>query len=124
MIVLVTGSRHHDVDRVRDHIVEWVRSNLKDPGERVVIIHGDASGADAGAHFASLEPEWGELRLPAQWNVHGKSAGPRRNREMPALVRPDVCLAYPLPDSRGTLDMIQHARELGIETHVFSEEDL
>lgn len=123
MIVLVTGSRDQKRLDVAGHIVTWVSNAIAErPTERVIIVHGDASGADQGAHLAALTKEWGEFRLPAQWLVHGRVAGPRRNREMADLLRPDVVLAYPMPDSKGTLDMIAYAQGLGVPVHVFDSQ--
>lgn len=75
------------------------------------LVHGAARGADA------LAARWAVLRgvpqtpVPAQWHIHGKSAGRRRNREM--LDRGiDVVLAF--PGGRGTEDMVNAAQERGI----------
>lgn len=47
----------------------------------------------------------------ADWPKHRKAAGPIRNRKMAALGK--QLIAIPDPDSRGTIDMIEAAREAG-----------
>jgi hypothetical protein len=120
MKVLVTGSRDHDPEWVRDQVVRWVRENA--PAERVTVIHGDAPGADWGAHLASQSiTECAEVRVPAQWTTFGKPAGPRRNAEMLEDYQPDVVLAFPLGESRGTRDCIAQATRRGVEVLVYEE---
>lgn len=122
MKVLVTGSRNHDPEWVCAKIIEYVNGYRPDgemtpsdaeyePHRRLVIIHGDATGADQGAHLASLRiPECVEIRVPARWVTLGKAAGPRRNIEMLDTYYPDVVLAFPLGESRGTRHCMREAR--------------
>jgi hypothetical protein len=75
------------------------------------IIHGAASGAD------EIADKWAkERRIPcavfrADWCQYGKSAGPRRNREM-LLHKPDLVVAF--PGGRGTADMVRAAKAAGV----------
>lgn len=77
------------------------------------IIHGAASGAD------TLAEEWAERmavsrhRFPAQWDRHGKAAGPIRNQAMIDKGRPHLVIAF--PGGRGTTDMVKRARAAGID---------
>lgn len=77
-----------------------------------VLIHGDARGAD---HLAG---EWARdrkvpcRRYPADWEKHGKSAGPRRNQQMLDEGRPDLVMAF--PGGAGTRDMVTRAKRAGI----------
>jgi hypothetical protein len=124
MKILVTGSRSHESLRITSHIRAWVRDNT-DPEERIILIHGGARGADDGANLATeFEKDWGEFRLPARWRALGRSAGPRRNREMIEYLSPDVCLAYPMPDSVGTYDMIEVVEKAGIPFFIFEKDEL
>lgn len=85
-----------------------------------VVIHGDCRGADriAGqiAQSLGLEVE----AFPADWETHGKAAGPLRNRQMLAEGRPDTVLAFHehLEASRGTADMVKKARAARIQVKV------
>lgn len=75
------------------------------------IIHGGATGAD------SLADEWASTTgtpcttYYANWQVHGRAAGPIRNAEMLAEM-PDVVVAF--PGGKGTADMVRQARAKGV----------
>ncbi len=77
-----------------------------------VIIHGGAQGAD------KLAGEWARLAripveiYPADWDKHGRAAGPLRNKRMIIEGKPELVLAF--PGGRGTANMVQQAREAGI----------
>jgi hypothetical protein len=61
------------------------------------------------------------LPFPADWNTHGKAAGPIRNRQMLKEGKPDVVLAFheDLGRSKGTADMVRAAKAAGIAVKVF-----
>jgi hypothetical protein len=77
------------------------------------IIHGAARGADR------LAGEWARTRniltteFPADWDHHGRSAGPIRNQRMLDEGLPDLVAAF--PGGAGTEDMITRARAAGIK---------
>jgi hypothetical protein len=115
MKVLITGSRHW-TDRT------LIETALRDAGATVVV-HGGCVGADMIAHALAL----GTLRLspknvriyPAKWEEHGRKAGPIRNQEMLDKEHTrrepiDAYLAFPLPESVGTHDMIRRCKKAGI----------
>jgi hypothetical protein len=65
-----------------DALAEWCGCSVKELLDSVVV-HGDCpGGADkvvdevAGGHGATVRA------YPADWHAHGRSAGPRRNRQM------------------------------------------
>jgi hypothetical protein len=84
---------------------------------RLIVVHGAARGADSIA--ATIAREWGvECEAhPAEWDTHGKAAGPIRNDKM-AKLGADLCLAFWDGQSRGTLDMIQRATKHGIPVRI------
>jgi hypothetical protein len=122
--ILVTGSRNWtDVSAVWGAIEAAIGDSME-----VTIVHGACpTGADQFAAewcemAASTADRYGrgvfiEERHPARWS-EGKSAGPRRNQEMVDLGA-DVCLAFPLPDSRGTRHCMAAAERAGIPVHVY-----
>lgn len=55
-------------------------------------------------------------RFPADWHTHGKKAGPIRNREMAEYAT--HLIAFPSKDSKGTRNMISHARKRGLRISV------
>jgi len=76
------------------------------------LIHGGARGVDqVAAHWAML---WGmEVEeYPADWDRHGKAAGPIRNIEMAANA--DALIAIWDGESRGTKQMIDHCITIGL----------
>ena len=118
--ILVTGSRNWtDVRTVyralTDHSAEAIRQ-----GRRVLVIAGDARGADALAAVWAVSHAVGGESHPADWEKHGKAAGPIRNQEMVDLGA-DICLAFPLGESRGTRDCMRRAEEAGIPVYNFGD---
>jgi YspA, cpYpsA-related SLOG family len=121
MRILVTGSRYWtDGAAVRGAIAEAMdeRGILTRSGaitEQVTIVHGSATGADRHAHqwAMSLRGLMVSEPHPANWASAGTAAGPIRNQEMVDLGA-DVCLAFPLGESRGTRDCMRRAAKAGI----------
>lgn len=70
----------------------------------------------------ALALKWADLngktarRFPADWNAYGKSAGPRRNREMGRYA--DALVAVWDGKSKGTGDMIKFAKTLRLPVYV------
>lgn len=79
----------------------------------VVVIHGDARGADKLAGAIAESAGITVLVFPADWNKHGRSAGPKRNQQMLDEGKPDLVLA--MPGGVGTADMIRRAKTVGIK---------
>lgn len=106
MRVIVCGSREwSDREAIADRLFDLP------PGS--TIVHGNAKGADRIA--AQEGQKLGHLieAHPADWERHGKSAGPIRNEHMASLGA-DLCLAFWDGRSRGTADMVDRAERHGI----------
>jgi hypothetical protein len=88
MKVLICGDRNW-TDKVT--IQEWLLK-LKDEGYDTVI-EGEARGADIIARKEAEKLGFNVLKHPADWDKHGKAAGPIRNREMLDL-NPELVLAF------------------------------
>lgn len=77
----------------------------------LTIIHGKAEGAD------DLADQWAVVNWvpieehPADWDKHGKAAGPIRNQEMLATGI-DYVIAF--PGGRGTAHMKKIAEKAGV----------
>ena len=56
--------------------------------------------------------------FPADWNKHGRAAGPIRNRDMAEYA--DCLVAF--EGGRGTQNMIKTAKELGLKVYDFGGE--
>jgi hypothetical protein len=78
-----------------------------------VLVQGGARGAD------QLASEWANDRgipqkiYPADWQKHGKGAGPIRNQQMLDAEPIDFVVAF--PGGSGTRDMITRAKAKGIK---------
>lgn len=113
MRILITGSRDWaDRDVIRRALIRAGQDAHVHP-QGVTVVHGGARGADQIA--GELAGEFGcmvEVHR-ADWDRYGKAAGHRRNAEMVALGA-DVCLAFPLGESRGTRGCMALAEKAGI----------
>ena len=110
-VVLVTGSRHWT-----DQNAVWAALQEEIGNELVAIVrHGACpTGADAMADaWCGTQPGIAVDRIPAAWDLMGKMAGPSRNTQMVNLGA-DICLAFPLKGSRGTIDCMTKAYRAGI----------
>lgn len=108
MRVLVCGGRdYNDETKMRTILQDYIY------GPEDVLISGAARGADSLA--AKLGSSLGAyvIEFPADWNKHGRSAGPIRNKQMLDEGMPDIVLAF--PGGRGTQNMIQQSRKAGVE---------
>lgn len=112
MRVLVCGGRDFNNQKALDEVLQYfdIRYNF------TTLINGGATGADR------LAAEWagicGKNRItvetyPADWNTHGKAAGPIRNSQMLDEGKPDLVIAF--DGGKGTDDMVNKAISAGIE---------
>lgn len=109
MRVLVGGGRDY-ADRKK--VFDTLDSIRKELGT-ITIIHGGASGADALALAWAMARGFDSLQFKADWNKHGRAAGPIRNQQMLDEGHPDLVIAF--PGGCGTADMVRRARASGIE---------
>jgi hypothetical protein len=115
MRVLVTGSR----DWTDGRAIYDALDRFNGAEERIeVVIEGGAMGADRIAR------QWGRgrglpvLTIEANWTFYDKSAGPVRNGWLLKYGQPDLVLAFPLPQSRGTWDMVKQAMMARVKVSV------
>lgn len=81
--------------------------------EDLIIIQGNARGADTMAYWWALENAMSEEHYSADWKTHGKKAGYLRNKQMLEEGKPDLVIAF--PGGKGTAMMVKLAKEAGIE---------
>lgn len=110
MRVIVCGGRDYD-DR---EAVYQALATLHAKHDLLVIIHGGAKGADSlAAEYASQSKKPCHLICEmADWDTHGKAAGPIRNRAMLDKHKPEGVVAF--PGGTGTADMVAQAEAAGI----------
>ena len=77
------------------------------------IVHGAARGADSLADIWAFKMAIPVIRCRADWQTHGKAAGPIRNQEMLKRHNPKLVVAF--PGGRGTADMVEWARKAGVD---------
>ena len=82
----------------------------------VVVISGGARGADSlGEGYARMRG-LGLVRMPAEWERHGRQAGYLRNKAM--ALRAQALIAFWDGRSTGTRHMIQLATSMGLAVRV------
>jgi hypothetical protein len=114
--VLICGGRHYtDYDRVLETLV-----GLGGKAVIEVVIHGAATGADTLGGRAAAKLGIPAQEFPANWNLYGKRAGSIRNQQMLDEGKPNICIAFPDPTSRGTWDMVRRAKKAGLEVKVLT----
>jgi hypothetical protein len=107
--VLVTGGRDYaDADRMALYL-----DAIHGSRGIALVVHGASRGADR------LAEAWAKARgvpvqsCPADWEMHGRSAGPIRDTVMLVDHCPTLVLAF--PGGRGTANMVKKAREYGVQ---------
>lgn len=83
----------------------------------IVIVHGNARGADRIAHQEALKAGFIVEPHPADWDTYGKKAGFIRNEEM-AKLGADLCIAFWDGTSNGTRHMVDRALAHGIDVEI------
>jgi len=88
-----------------------------------LLLHGGARGADAAIGQAAHQLGWPSLVMPAQWQRHGRAAGPIRNRALlkraiaqavlhtgPGAIASVLVVAF--PGGAGTASLLHLARRM------------
>ena len=115
--ILVCGGRDYDN---REKLFEMLEQSLQAvtlAGRSFTLVHGGAAGAD------SLSDEWATNRkicneggvvkvYKADWQTHGRAAGPIRNIKMLTESKPDLIIAF--KGGRGTAHMMQIGKAAGV----------
>lgn len=120
--VLVCGDRKWSDGRMIAVLLSGLAVEFQHNG--LVVIEGQAKGADQAAAYWCKA--WQGLCLvthvpfPADWNKHGKAAGPIRNKRMLTEGKPDVVYAFhdDIANSKGTKNMVDIATKAGIRCYV------
>jgi hypothetical protein len=120
MKILVTGDREWSN-------VEIILRELKKFPKDTIVIHGACRGADIMCAEVAKSLGFVVRGYKANWNKHGKAAGPIRNQQMidveHTVEEPiGLCLAFHdcIKSSRGTKDMMKRAKRLKIPTELIT----
>lgn len=117
MRVLVCGGRdYNDYDTVRKVLYDFcdeyrlAENEYKMP-QGLTVIHGGARGADRCADQWAVV-NWVPIEeYKADWDTHGRSAGPVRNQQM-LDTGVDHVIAF--PGGKGTAHMVKIAKKAGV----------
>ena len=114
MKLIIAGGRAFDDYELLTREVEKIIA-----GEPVVeIVSGGAKGADRLGEFFAIDHNLPIKRFPADWDLHGKSAGFKRNAEMADYA--DHCICFWDGRSKGTGHMINLAKSKGLAVTVIN----
>jgi len=104
MKVIVTGGRDYSDANMVDDVLDLFKPTM--------IVQGGAFGADRLARMYAEFYKIECVTMSADWEKHGKAAGPIRNVEM-LKAHPDaVVVAF--PGGRGTANCVQYACEMNM----------
>lgn len=88
--------------------------NIQDD-DKIIIIEGEAKGADTLARKFAEENNFECLKFPANWDLYGKRAGYIRNTQMANEGKADYLIAFHDGQSSGTRNMIEIMRKKDLE---------
>jgi hypothetical protein len=112
-VIIAGGRDFNDYDKLRD-VCDIAFNNHTD----IEIVSGLAKGADLLGERYAIERGHQVKRFPADWDKYGKGAGYRRNVEMADYA--GALLAFWDGSSRGTLHMINIAKDRGLKVKVIN----
>jgi len=81
-------------------------------GRKLVVIQGEATGADSWAKKWAEINEIDTLDFPADWDTHKKAAGFIRNKQMLDEGKPELVIAF--KGGNGTAMMIDIAKKANV----------
>jgi len=108
--IVVTGGR----DYTGKGLLKVLRTiYAATPDGHLTIIHGGCpTGADAVAHSFCRSLSVNEQEFKADWDQHGKYAGPLRNLKMLCESKPNLVIAT--SGGRGTANCVERSQSLEI----------
>ena len=114
-IIVVTGDRNYADDSTMFRRFKLLTAGMKNPSD-YALVHGDCRGADRMAAAICADLGWNVVAFPADWNKHGRAAGPIRNRLMLVHSSPVMVCAFhdDFQSSKGTKDCVLAALERDI----------
>lgn len=130
MKTIIAGSR----DIIKDFPIEYFRMNkwaklayikkreqelvfeaIKNCGWEITeVVSGTARGIDKAGEFCAKRLGIPVKKMPAEWDLHGKSAGFKRNQQMAEYGEALICIHN---GSNGSRHMLNIAKEKGLRIH-------
>ena len=106
--VVIAGCRNYNNYDEAKRYIDFYLSNICKKN-KIIIVSGGASGADAIGEQYAKENGFAVEKYLADWKTFGKSAGPRRNKQMAEVSDFVICFWDGI--SKGTKSMIKYAKE-------------
>jgi len=121
MRILVCGDRNWNLISPIRRELQAIAKELA--YSSIVVLHGACRGADTIAGEVAEELGLQVQGYPADWEKHGRAAGPIRNAQMLREGKPDLVLAFHtnMARSKGTKNMIEQANRAGIPVYLFAK---
>lgn len=111
--VVVCGSRYfNDLKFIYEKLDFYLSNQIKN----VEIVQGDFDGPDRISQMYAHDRELLLTTFHAEWGKYGKRAGPIRNEEMARYSI--ACIAFWDGKSRGTLSMINFAKQYNLKLKI------
>lgn len=121
MKLLICGSRGWKDVRPIEALIAGYKRIADELGTELVVIHGNARGADTIAETVAQNLGVTTIPCPADWARYKAAAGPIRNQQMLTEHHPDVVYAFrTYGKSSGTDDMIGKSEKAKVPTFVVS----
>ena len=114
MKTIIAGGRTITSPKV---VSRAIKSAIASGFDVTEVVTGGARGVDSIAHRMASAGGLVTRVFPADWDVHGKAAGPIRNRQMAEYA--DALIAVWDGESQGTGNMIDEAKARGLEVFVY-----
>ncbi|RWZ87189.1 MAG: DUF2493 domain-containing protein [Hydrotalea sp. AMD] len=111
MRTIIAGSRNFNDYELLCAVIESC------PWEITTIVSGKARGADSLGEKYAKDNDIPVDEFPANWNLHGKGAGPIRNQQMAENAEALIVLWDGI--STGTKDMISRARKSNLKIMIY-----
>jgi len=108
--LIIAGNRFFDDYEFLCQKVDSLIKNIV-KNHRMIIVSGACDGADSFGEKYAKEKGFDIVRMPANWSLYGKKAGPIRNKEMALVADGCVCFLPRDKKSKGTKDMIRNAKK-------------
>ena len=105
--VVIAGCRHYnDYEEAKTFIDKCLQNIRKD--NTIIIVSGGCRGADRLGEIYAEENGFQIIRFLPDWEKYGKSAGPKRNKQM--AEESDYVICFWDGKSKGTKTMIDYAK--------------
>lgn len=115
--MIIAGSRTFTDYRILKSKLDTIFALLVQKNSKIVIISGTANGADKLGERYANENEYKLIKIPADWDKFGASAGYIRNEEMAKIS--NACVVFRVNNSKGSSHMIDIANKYNLQLRIY-----